>query len=195
MAALQTRLRLLRTATGETQTLLGQALGVGQRTVWGWESGRVKPDWEMLAGLADHFQVSVDYLVGRTDDPTPPRPGGTTGLTRWLRERLIERRMSLRALADATAVPLAVLLQIQEGTAAEVAPAHLGALARHLGADEAEVLALAPGLQGRVVNADARDGVAAASAADLTDDERRQVEAFLRRIRGRGSDGAGPDRE
>lgn len=193
VAALQTRLRLLRTATGETQTALGQALGVGQRTVWGWESGRVKPDWEMLAALGDHFEVSVDYLIGRTDDPAPPRPASSPPLARWLRERLVERRTSVRALADATQVPLPVLLQIQEGTADEVAPQHLRALARHLGAAEEEVLAMAPGLHVSDANADPLSRVAAAAAEGLTDEERRQVEALIRRMRGR-SRAEAPDR-
>lgn len=36
-----------------------------------WKAGRQKPSTEALSKLADYFNVSVDYLLGRTDDPTP----------------------------------------------------------------------------------------------------------------------------
>jgi hypothetical protein len=137
----------------------------------------------------------VDYLIGRTDDPAPPRPArAAPGLARWLRERLVERRMALRALADAAGVPLAVLLEIQEGTAAEVAPTHLRAMARHFGAREEDVLAMAPRVHERAANPDATGGGAAAAAGDLTDEERRRVEALLREMRGQAGGGAGSDR-
>ncbi len=194
MTTLATRLRLLRTATGETQTSLGEAVGVGQRTVWGWESGRVKPDPEMLVRLADHFQVSTDYLLGRSEDPAPQRPGTASGaarLSRWLREAVIERRVSLRAVADATGVPLAVLLDLQGATATSVAAGHLRALARYLGSEEEEVLAMAPGPQHAPANDDGTpDGLAAASAADLTEDERRQVDELIRELRRRRREAA-----
>ncbi len=196
MADLLARLRMLRQATGETQTELGQAVGVGQQTVWGWESGRVKPDWQMLGALADHFQVSVDYLIGRTDDPMPPRPAsaGVLDLTRWLRESLMARRVPLRAVADGTHVPLAVLLGIHEGTATDVSPIHVRALARYFGLSEEDALRMAPRLQNAGVNDDiVSAGIAADTARDLTDEERRQVEEVIRRIRQRrreGSDGA-----
>lgn len=34
-----------------------------------WKSGKAKPSSEALSKLADYFNVSVDYLLGRTDDP------------------------------------------------------------------------------------------------------------------------------
>lgn len=191
MADLQERLRLLRQATGETQAELGRTVGMGQQTIWGWESGRIKPDWRMLATLADHFQVSVDYLIGRTDDPTPPSPAasGPPPLTRWLRDGLLARRVALRTVADATSVPMAVLLEIQEGTARDLSPVHLGELARFFGVDTDEVLAMAPRVNQPEVNADTVRGIAASAAADLTDDERRQVEELILRIRRQRRDG------
>ena len=38
-----------------------------------YESGqRETPAWVVMK-LADFYHVSTDYLLGRTDDPTPPR--------------------------------------------------------------------------------------------------------------------------
>lgn len=46
-------------------------MGVSRSAVAMWESG-TEPGNDMLQRLADHFNVTVDYLLGRTDDPTPP---------------------------------------------------------------------------------------------------------------------------
>ena len=186
MADLLARLRMLRQATGETQAELGTAVGVGQQTIWGWESGRVKPDWQMLGALADHFQVSVDYLIGRTDDPKPPRPAASDApnLTRWLRESVLAKRVSLRDVSQGARVPMAVLLEIHEGSATDVSPVHLRALARHFDVAEADVLRMVPPGQSPGVNDDILSaGIAADTARDLTDEERRQVEEVIRRIR------------
>jgi len=55
-----------------TQAELGKILGVGKTTISQYETGTRKPDAETLDKLAGFFAVSVDYLLGRTDDPTPP---------------------------------------------------------------------------------------------------------------------------
>ena len=34
-----------------------------------YEYGERKPSFDMLIALADYFDVSIDYLVGRTDNP------------------------------------------------------------------------------------------------------------------------------
>ena len=34
------------------------------------EKGKRSPSFEILIALADYFDVSLDYLVGRSDDPT-----------------------------------------------------------------------------------------------------------------------------
>lgn len=66
------RIRLLRTQENMTQDELGKILGVGKTTVSQYESETRTPDAAMLDRLATVFRVSVDYLLGRTDDPTPP---------------------------------------------------------------------------------------------------------------------------
>ena len=52
-----------------SQRALADIIGVSQQTVGSWEVGRTSPDNEMLKKLAAFFKVSVDYLLGRTDEP------------------------------------------------------------------------------------------------------------------------------
>ncbi|MBO6203232.1 MAG: helix-turn-helix transcriptional regulator [Selenomonas sp.] len=52
-----------------SQRALADIIGVSQQTVGSWEVGRTSPDNEMLQKLASFFNVSVDYLLGRTDEP------------------------------------------------------------------------------------------------------------------------------
>lgn len=67
------RLKSLRNQKGVTQDEVANALGVSRATVAGYESGKKRePDYETLRKIADYFSVSTDYLLGRTDDPTPP---------------------------------------------------------------------------------------------------------------------------
>lgn len=64
------RLRALREEQGfQSQQALADALGVAQSTVANWECGRREPNYETTVRLADFFQVTVDYLMGRSDDP------------------------------------------------------------------------------------------------------------------------------
>jgi transcriptional regulator with XRE-family HTH domain len=66
------RLRTLRHRQGISQADLARALGASINAINMIECGQVKaPHIERLMALADLFDVSLDYLVGRTDDPTP----------------------------------------------------------------------------------------------------------------------------
>lgn len=57
----------------ETRSLLqkdiSDATGISLRTYQRYEYGERKPDSDTLISLADYFDVSLDYLVGRSDDP------------------------------------------------------------------------------------------------------------------------------
>lgn len=63
------RLKGLRKLKGITQAELSHALNVSQGTVGNWESGIREPDFFMLAKVADYFNCSTDYLLGRVDYP------------------------------------------------------------------------------------------------------------------------------
>ena len=62
------RLREIRSARGLTQKDVYTAIGVSPIVYQRYEYGR-SPAFDKLISLADYFDVSLDYLVGRSDDP------------------------------------------------------------------------------------------------------------------------------
>lgn len=68
MTILGERIRRLRLEAEKTQKDFGALFGVANSTVSLWESGANEPDADTLARIASHFRVSVDWLVGRTDE-------------------------------------------------------------------------------------------------------------------------------
>lgn len=62
------RLKELRTHAGISQKALGCILDVSDAAVTMMEKGRRSPSFEVLCALADYFDVSIDYLVGRSDE-------------------------------------------------------------------------------------------------------------------------------
>lgn len=69
MASFSERMKELRLANGMTQAAVGKIIGVRQDSVSIYERGRNYPEVRNLIILADYFNVSIDYLVGRTDNP------------------------------------------------------------------------------------------------------------------------------
>ena len=65
------RLKALRIAKGVTQKQAGIAIGSSERGFQDYERGVSKPGFDALIALANYFEVSLDYLVGLTDDPRP----------------------------------------------------------------------------------------------------------------------------
>jgi HTH-type transcriptional regulator, competence development regulator len=61
------RLKNLRGKT--TQEDVAGRIGISRARYSHYENGRSEPDTETLNKLADYYDVSVDYLLGRTDDP------------------------------------------------------------------------------------------------------------------------------
>ena len=51
------------------QREVAEAIGITTRAYQFYESGRSEPSIKTLAAIADYFNVSVDYLIGRTDRP------------------------------------------------------------------------------------------------------------------------------
>lgn len=52
-----------------TQKQAAAAANVSERNYQDYEYGKVTPSATVLIALADYFDVSLDYLVGRSDDP------------------------------------------------------------------------------------------------------------------------------
>ncbi|WP_203334325.1 helix-turn-helix domain-containing protein [Planococcus beigongshangi] len=66
---LSDRLKNLRTRRNITQSDLAKRIGVARTTYAMYEQGQREPDYETLQRLADFYEVSVDYLLGRTETP------------------------------------------------------------------------------------------------------------------------------
>lgn len=65
-------IRELRKEKKMSQSELGKLIGVSQTTVTAWETGRAEPSSTFVSKLADLFNVSTDYLLGRSDSKKEP---------------------------------------------------------------------------------------------------------------------------
>ena len=63
------RLKEIRTENKITQKQLAAALHISERGIQAYELNERKPGLDVLVTLADYFNVSLDYLAGRTDNP------------------------------------------------------------------------------------------------------------------------------
>ena len=61
------RLRELRREKKVTQSKMADFLGIKLRSYQNYEGGSPRPDYEGLVALADYFDVTTDYLLGRSD--------------------------------------------------------------------------------------------------------------------------------
>lgn len=69
MIIFKDHLRAVRKSKKATQKEVAVAVGVTERNYQDWEYGNTKPGFDALIALADYFNVSLDYLCGRSDDP------------------------------------------------------------------------------------------------------------------------------
>ncbi|SDC03250.1 DNA-binding transcriptional regulator, XRE-family HTH domain [Paenibacillus sp. UNCCL117] len=63
------RIALLREKFGMTQEELSKKIDISRASLCHYEKSRREPDYETLVKVADLFKVSLDYLMGRTNDP------------------------------------------------------------------------------------------------------------------------------
>lgn len=63
------KLKELRKAKGITQEIFADEFNISRGTIAMWETGKREPAHETLLKLADYFNVSVDYLLGREEEP------------------------------------------------------------------------------------------------------------------------------
>lgn len=66
---MQNRLRQLRKNKGITQVAMQMQTGIEQALLSKFETGERTPPTETLVVLADFFDVSIDYILCRTDKP------------------------------------------------------------------------------------------------------------------------------
>lgn len=63
------RLKELRKRKGISQLKLAMDLGMNQNSVSRYENEEREADYKTLIAFADYFNVSIDYLLERTDNP------------------------------------------------------------------------------------------------------------------------------
>ncbi len=63
------RIRDLREDRDMTQKRMGEILSCSQRVYSNYERGELDIPTEVLIKLANYYDVSVDYILGRTDRP------------------------------------------------------------------------------------------------------------------------------
>jgi transcriptional regulator with XRE-family HTH domain len=69
MSSIGERVKALRIIKKVTQKEVAEGIGVNPVSVQRFEYGSVRPSLDTLIALADYFDVSLDYLCGRSDNP------------------------------------------------------------------------------------------------------------------------------
>lgn len=67
MLKFQERLKELRNEKDVTQKTVANALGISKTCYAGYEQGYREPDLKTLLKLADYFEVTTDYLLGKAE--------------------------------------------------------------------------------------------------------------------------------
>ena len=91
---MKNRIRALRAEKNITQLRLSMELEVAQETISAYEKGKYSPSLNTLVKLADLFDVSIDYLIGRSDVRKPE----SAALLQDEEALLISRYRSLNSL-------------------------------------------------------------------------------------------------
>jgi len=69
VSAFPDRLKKVRKAKGVTQKAMAEYLGITEQAYQKYEYALREPNHETTIRLADFFDVSIDYLLGRSDNP------------------------------------------------------------------------------------------------------------------------------
>jgi len=69
------RIKRLRIEKGLMMKEVAEAVDITAPSITMYESGQRHPEYKTLIKLCKLFDVSADYLLGLSDDPTPPRRG------------------------------------------------------------------------------------------------------------------------
>lgn len=97
----------LRQDSGLTQKELGRILSVSTGTISNYENGVHYPDLEKLVALADFFQVSTDYLLGRKGYA---KPAPHASVQQGQDEKLVKMIHSLSRLPEDRREALALII-------------------------------------------------------------------------------------
>lgn len=83
------KLKEIRLLQGKTQEEVAKFLNIARASYANIENRKRDPDTQTILELADYFNVSVDYLMGRTMQKQPPAKG------EGLKEKVVNRLDSL----------------------------------------------------------------------------------------------------
>jgi len=75
------QIRYLRQSKGLSQVQLADKLDVSKQSVSNWENDNIMPSIDMLVKIADFFNVSTDYILGRKTKNSKKNFIDVTGLT------------------------------------------------------------------------------------------------------------------
>lgn len=76
-------LKLIRNNRGISQQTLANTIGTTQQSINMYENHKIEPDINTLISLADYFDVTVDYLIGRTDENNQPLSDSNSLLSKY----------------------------------------------------------------------------------------------------------------
>ncbi|WP_324824299.1 helix-turn-helix transcriptional regulator [Sinanaerobacter sp. ZZT-01] len=109
------RLKSLRNEKELTQQQLSSAIQISRSTIAGYEKKNKQPDYEKLCCLADFFDVSIDYLLGRSDIRNFNKAKSETPILTPEQQMLLKLYNSLNELNKGAALErIKVLLESQE---------------------------------------------------------------------------------
>lgn len=69
MSDLASQFKKVRKEKGFTQKQVAEGIGIAEQNYQQYEYGKVIPSAAILIKLAEFFEVSLDYLVGKSDNP------------------------------------------------------------------------------------------------------------------------------
>ena len=69
MSTVYQRMRSVREKAGLSQNRLAKTIGIGQSCIYRYEAGQTEIPVSVAIKYADFFDVSLDYLCGRSDNP------------------------------------------------------------------------------------------------------------------------------
>lgn len=108
------RLKKLREERNFKQIDVCKILNLNKVTYWGYEKGKRQPDYDTLLKIANFFDVSVDYLLGKSEISTPPhsiiRQTITIDHVNVKNEFLMQRLKQLREIHKLTQFQLAEII-------------------------------------------------------------------------------------
>lgn len=82
------RMRWLREKRDYKQNIVAKRLGITPYQLSRYESGKSKPDPELIAKFADFYGVTTDYLLGRSDNPAPVNENSEESLLIYYKNKI-----------------------------------------------------------------------------------------------------------